>query len=284
MSSGRLITSAEWTVFSSEFMKLATAGPGVAPAAHMVRRAHELLPFSQATTVVDIGCGPGQITDAVLGAHSAALSPTAKVVGADLNAQMLEQYNKRKEREVDGGHAYWSRAQSVQTDITDCAAFSDGAVSHMLAGFVVFLVPAPAQALQAMKRALAPGGVLAMSAWTTSQWMELMYYPTKVRPDLGMPTLPSTWSSTDGVKAQLATAGFKDIEVVETEGYMPFDDHAEICRFILTKMPPSARMVAQMTDEEVVRTHELMVQDLREWYPSVPAKMVGKATIAFAKK
>ncbi|KJR83629.1 methyltransferase family protein [Sporothrix schenckii 1099-18] len=268
----------------SQFMKLATAGPGVAPAARMVKRAHELLPFSKATIVVDMGCGPGQITDTVLKDHLSALPPTATLVGADLSAQMLESYNKRKQEEVDSGNAYWSRAQTVQTDVTDCAAFSDGSVSHMLAGFLVFFVPTPEQALQAMKRTLTPGGVLSMSAWTSSHWMDLMYYPKKVRPDLVMPRLPNTWTSVDGVTAQLEKAGFQEIEVLETEGYWPFDDYDEACRFILTKLPLSSRVVGQMTEEEVLKTHELMVRDLKEWYPSVPAKMVGNATVAFARK
>lgn len=250
----------------------------------MAKRANELLPFTKASVVVDMGCGPGQITDAVLQAHSSALPPTAKVVGADVNAQMLENYLKRKQREVESGNTYWSHAETAQTDVTDCAAFPDGSISHMLAGFLVFIIPEPEKAVQAMKRKLAPEGVLAMSAWKSSHWMDLMYYPMKVRPDLKMPTPPGEWSSIDGVRERLEKEGFKQVEVVETEGYLPFDDYAEICRFILTKLPLSSRVVAQMTDEELLRTHDLMVRDLKDWYPTVPAKMVGKATIAYAKK
>lgn len=162
-------------------MQMVSAGPGVAPAQHMATYADKLLPFSQATTVVDIGCGPGQVTDAVLTQHGTQLPADARVVGADNNPQMLQGYAGRKEREIAQGKEHWRRAEQVLTDVHDCAAFADDTVSHMLAGFVVFLVPEPAKALQAMKRALKPGGVLALSAWQESEWMDLMYYPKKVR-------------------------------------------------------------------------------------------------------
>lgn len=99
-----------------------------------------------------------------------------------------------------------------------------------------------------------------------------------------MPVPPADWTSPESVRAKLEEAGFKDIEVVQVEGYMPFEDHAEICRFILTKMPLSARVVAQMTDEEILQTHELMVKDLKARHPTVPAKMVGKATMTYCRK
>ncbi|KAI1820252.1 S-adenosyl-L-methionine-dependent methyltransferase [Xylaria intraflava] len=284
MSSSKLIDSAEWSTFAPAFMQLVSSGPGVAPAKEMADHVEKLLSFSSATTVVDMGCGPGQITDAVLSKYEAILPPSAKVVGADSIEQMLAQYSGRKQREIANGHAYWQRAEAVQTDIHDCAAFADDSVSHMLAGFVVFLVPEPAKAVQAMKRTLAPGGVLAISSWRGSEWQDLMYYPKKVRPDLIMPILPTTWTSEEGVRQQLEAAGLKDVTVVETEGYMPFEDHDEICRFILTKMPLAARAIQQMTDDEILQTFELMKADLKAKYPTLPAKMVGQATIAYARK
>jgi SAM-dependent methyltransferase len=285
MSGPKHVTDKEWSTFAPAFMKMAFAGPGVAPAQHMAEHAEKMLSFSKATTVVDMGCGPGQITDAVLKLHNSQLPPSASVIGADNSADMLQQYEGRKKTEIEQGNTYWQRAETKQVDIHDCAAFADDSVSHMLCGFVVFLVPEPAKAVSALKRVVAPGGVIAISSLQTSEWLKFMFYPYKVRPDLAGPSPPpNSWSAPDGVRKNLEEAGLKDIEVVTTEAYMPFDDHDTICRYILTKLPVSARAVAQMTEEEVLKTHEMMVTDLKAMYPTTPAKMVGKCTIAYCRK
>ncbi|CAN8098923.1 unnamed protein product [Discula destructiva] len=280
----KLIDREEWSTFAPSFMQLAAQGPGVAPAHAMAKRVNEMLPFSSATVVVDMGCGPGQITAAVLQGHSRVLPSTTKVIGADNNPQMLAQYTDRKQRELDNGNDSWERVEVLTTDIHDCAAFVDESVTHMLAGFVVFLVPEPVKAIEAIRSKLAPNGVFTFSAWESSDWQDLMYYPIKVRPDLVMPRLPADWTQADNVRKHLQDTGFRDVEVVQTEGHLPFTDYDEICRFILTKMPLAARVVARMTDEEVLQTHALMVSDLKTKYPTVPAKMVGKATVAYCRK
>ncbi|ROW07571.1 hypothetical protein VPNG_06841 [Cytospora leucostoma] len=279
-----LIDRGEWSKFAPAFMQLAAQGPGVAPAHAMAKRVNEILPFSSATLVVDMGCGPGQITASILQAYYTELPTATRIIGADNNPQMLAQYAARKQKELDDGHEYWARVETATIDIHNCAAFTDDSVTHMLAGFVVFLVPEPVKAIEAIRLKLVPGGVLAFSSWESSDWQDLMYYPKKVRADLVMPTPPVDWTQPDGVRKHLQEIGFGDIEVVHVEGYLSFTDYDEICRFILMKMPLAARIVAQMSDEEVLKTHALMVSDLKAKYPTVPAKMVGKATVAYCRK
>ncbi|KAG6361756.1 hypothetical protein INS49_009984 [Diaporthe citri] len=270
-TSAKLINREEWSTFAPSFLQLAAQGPGVAPAHTMVEHINKLLPFSTATLVVDMGCGPGQVTDAILREHSTEIPTAASVIGADNNPQMLAVYTARKTNELKEGKEYWVRAGTATTDIHDCDAFSDDSVTHMLAGFVVFLVPEPARAVEAMRRKLAPGGALAFSSWASSDWQDLMYYPKKVRPDLVMPTPPTDWTQPDGVRTQLQQIG-------------AFTDYDEVCRFIITKMPLAARVISQMSDEEVLQTHALMVSDLKAKYPTVPAEMVGTATVAYCLK
>lgn len=279
-----MIDREEWSKFAPSFLQVAAQGPGVAPARTMVEHINKLLPFSTATLVVDMGCGPGQITEAILRQHSTEIPAAASVIGADNNPQMLAACTARKTKELNEGKEQWARAETTTTDIHDCAAFSDGSVTHMLAGFVVFLVPEPVRAVEAMKRKLAPGGALAFSSWASSDWQDLMYYPKKVRPDLVMPTPPTDWTQPDGVRKQLQQIGCRDIQVEQTKGYWAFTDYDEVCRFILTKMPLAARVISQMSDEEVLQTHALMVSDLKAKYPTVPAEMVGTATVAYCLK
>ncbi|PSR82478.1 S-adenosyl-L-methionine-dependent methyltransferase [Coniella lustricola] len=280
----RLIDREEWSKFAPWFMQVAAAGPGVAPADDIVEHTNTLVPFATTTTVVDMGCGPGQITNALLQKYGAHLPAQAKVIGADNNPAMLAQYRMRRDKEIDAGHADWKRVEAILTDVHDCAAFEDNSLSHILASFVVFLVPEPAKAINAMREKLSPGGVLAFSAWASSEWQDLMYYPTKVRKDLFMPSPPAEWTQPAGVQAQLDKIGFQSIEVTQTTGYLSFTDYDEICRFILFKMPLAARVVAQMSDGEVLQTHALMVADLRDKYPALPAQMIGTATVAYCRK
>lgn len=265
-------------------MQMVSAGPGVAPAEQMAEHGEKLLSYSKATTVVDMGCGPGQVTNAVLQRHHAQLPSSAKVVGADNNAQMLGQYESRKKAEVEKGNAFWQRAETAVVDVHDCAAFGDNSVSHMLCGLVLFLVPDPAKAIGAIKRVMAPDGVLAISSLQSSDWVKLSMYPLKVRPDLKMVVPTNGCSSAEDVTKHLNTAGFRDIEVIEIENYMAFDNYDTVCRFLLTKLPMSARMISQMTNEEVLKTHELMMADLKTWYPTLPARMVGKVNVAYCRK
>ncbi|KAH7303229.1 S-adenosyl-L-methionine-dependent methyltransferase [Stachybotrys elegans] len=278
------ITHTEWSTLAPAIIQHITAGPGVAPAKHMAEHGDELLPFSEATTVVDMGCGPGQVTNAVLEAHHAKMPASVQMIGADNNAQMMVGYTMRQKTEVDKGNTYWQRAKTLEVDIHDCAALPDDSVSHMLCGFVLFLVPEPAKAISAMKRVMAPGGVLAVSSLQTSEWMKLSMYPSKIRPDLAVSGPGNGCSSAEDVTNHLKNSGFKDIEVIQIENYMEFNEYDSLCRFLLTKLPMTARIIAQMTNEEVLKTHALMVEDVKSWYPTLPARLVGKVNIAYCRK
>ncbi|KAI0513084.1 S-adenosyl-L-methionine-dependent methyltransferase [Xylaria bambusicola] len=278
------ITDTEWSKVAPAMMQMMASGPGVAPAQHMAEHADKLLPFSKATVIVDMGCGPGQVTNAVFKAHHTNIPTSAKVIGADNNAEMLAQYNNQRNMEIEKGNSWWESAEILEVDVHKCDTLEDDSVSHMLAGFVLFLVPNPAQAISAMKRVMAPGGVLAMSAMVGGDWVTLSMYPLKVRPDLVMEVPSNSCTSHKDVTNHLKNAGFTDIEVIDVENYMEFDDYEVVCRFILNKIPMTARAIAQMTHEEITKTQDMMVADLRSWYPTLPAKMKGQTNVAYARK
>ncbi|KAI1169432.1 S-adenosyl-L-methionine-dependent methyltransferase [Nemania sp. FL0916] len=283
--SGPHITETEWSHIAPGMAQMVAAGPGVAPAKHMAEHSASLLPFlSPDTLVVDMGCGPGQVTNAVLEQHRDKLAK--KVIGADNNPQMLEQYNARQKGEIAKGNSYWEHAESKAVDIHDCAAaLADGSVSHMLCGFIVFLIPEPGKAIASMHRAMASGGVLAMSSLAGAEWMKLANYPTQIRPDLAAPIGPANGcSAPNEVRSHLEKAGFRDIEILEIQSYMEFDDYEFVTRFILNRLPQATRAVAKMTNEEVMQTQQKMIADLKSWHPELPAKMLGKVNIAYCRK
>ncbi|KAI0015293.1 S-adenosyl-L-methionine-dependent methyltransferase [Xylariomycetidae sp. FL0641] len=280
------ITPEEWDALAPTSAKMLTSGPSVASAQHMAVHADALLPFSQATTILDLGCGAGQVTQAVLSAHHGALPASARVLGADTAPGMRAQYAQTRAAAIARGGVFWRRAaaDAVDLDARDCAALADGAVSHLLANLVLAAVPDPGRAVAAMRRVVAPGGVVAVSALREAEWARLATYPAKVRPDLAVDSPTHGCWSAGEVARQLRGAGFRDVEVVEVESHLAFGDYGAICRFLLTKSPQSARVLPRMTEEEIGRTHELMVADLTSWHPVLPAKMVGKVEIAYCRK
>lgn len=277
-------TSEEWSRFAASFMQLAIACPGVRPAQRMVELVNAVHPFCKATTIVDMGCGPGQITNEVVTRYGGTIPPSARVIAADNNENFLHQIRARKRGEIENGNVSWKRTEALQCDIHDCQPFSDGSVSHMLAGFVIFLVPDPTQALRSIHRTLAPNGLLAASSWQSSEWADMMEYPAKVRPDLVMPKMPEAWTTEAGAKDSLEAAGFRSVQVHRVQSFMPFESHDEVCRFILLRFPPSARVCAQMTAEELVKTRDLMIADLKLKYPTAPNRMSGIALVAICWK
>ncbi|KAH8162632.1 hypothetical protein CIB48_g5616 [Xylaria polymorpha] len=92
------------------------------------------------------------------------------------------------------------------------------------------------------------------------------------------------FSSRKDVTNHLKNAGFTDIKVIDVENYMAFDDYDVICRFLLNKLPMAAGAIAQMTNEEIMKTQDMMAADLKSRYPTLPAKMKGQTNIAYARK
>ncbi|ROV87782.1 hypothetical protein VMCG_10790 [Cytospora schulzeri] len=137
----------------------------------------------------------------------------------------------------------------------------------MLAVFSVFLVPKPVKAVEAFRFKLVPCGLFVFSSRESFLGEQRL---------AGSEVLPKE-SRADLIK-------FRAIEVVQADGYFPLTDHEEVCRFILTKMPLAARVITQISDEEVPYTQALMVSELEAKYPKVPSKIVGKAAVAYYRK
>ena len=268
-------------------MKLATDGPGIAPAQDMVNVTNAAYPLTSALTVLDIGCGPGQITSEVLKAHGWELPASARLVASDLSPGMLEQVRKRKTEEIEKGDKLWNKVETLICDAQDLSAFPDGSVSHAFAGFVLFMVPQARTAMKEVHRVLTEqngGGVFAVSSWQSSEWIELMGFPAKVRPDKTLPQMPQTWRTIEGVRGKLEATGFQDIEIHTVEAYMPFEDYDALARFILTKFPGMARMTSDMTEQELEQTRDLMVDHVKTKYPTTPARLKGTAIVGMGKK
>jgi len=200
---------------------------------------------------------------------------------------MIEQVQKRKAEEIEKGDQLWNKVETLQQDATDLSAFPDASVSHALSGFVLFMVPQARTALKEIHRVLTAkngGGVFETSSWHSSEWMELMGFPAKVRPEKGMPQMPPTWRTVEGVRRELEATGFKDVEVHTVEAYMPFETYDEVARFILSQFPGMSRMTGDMTQAELEKTRDLMVEYVKLKHPTEPSRLVGTAIVGLGRK
>ncbi|ROO89034.1 methyltransferase family protein [Actinocorallia herbida] len=108
--------------------------------------------ISPGSRVLDVGCGRG----AVLAAAAAATGPSGAAVGIDLAPGMIER-----------AAAAVADLPWVSVALGDAADpdFPDASFDAVLAGLVIFFLPAPEDALAAYRRVLRPGGRLAFTTF-----------------------------------------------------------------------------------------------------------------------
>ena len=244
-------------------------------------------PLSKATAILDIGCGPGQLTGLLIDDYISQISAEVRIIASDLSPAMLEQVAKRKEAEIARGNVGWMRVEMAVLDALDLADVPDQSISHATASFVYFLLPEARKGLQQVRRVLSEehgGGVFAMSSAAEAEWNQVVEFVKVVRPDKVVPALAPCWLSEEGQRAEMEAAGFREVEVRTTDLYMPFESHEAVVRFLTTTYPLMKLLAADMTEEELKKVYELMMDWIKEKYPSTPARMVGKAFIALGRK
>lgn len=122
-------------------------GPSVAGELRMVREHLAPLPGD---VVVDVACGPGNVTRSL----AAAVGPRGLVIGVDTSAAML----RRAVADTDAPTVAYLRADAADLPLRAGSVDAVGCV------FALHLFADPGRAVRRMVRALAPGGRIALSA------------------------------------------------------------------------------------------------------------------------
>jgi SAM-dependent methyltransferase len=167
---------------------------------------------------LDVGCGTGAVSDAVL----TGAAPTS-IVGVDPSAAYLAAAGARlKDPRV-----------TFSVGGADALPVPDSSVDEVICGLVLNFVPDPGAALREMRRALLPGGTAAAYVWDYADGMQMLrhFWDAATAED------PAASASDEGdfpicreggLEEAFATAGFDDVrgqavEVLTT--FRDFDDY-----------------------------------------------------------
>jgi ubiquinone/menaquinone biosynthesis C-methylase UbiE len=270
-------------------MKLAKDGPGTIPSRDMVKATNSIYPYASALTVLDLGCGVGELTDAVIESHGSELPPSSRLVASDIAAGMIGQLKIRKANAIAEGATAWSKVEPSVDDSQDLSAFSDGSVSHLLAGFVIFMVPEPRTALKEIRRVLTDengGGVFAMSTWLGQavEWFQIVALTNQFRPGRPSTKMPQQWLTIDGVRSELEEAGFRDVDVHPVKSYLPFESYEQLADFMINSFPKMDKLTADFTEEELAELRRQIIDYAKSRHPTVPSKLEGTAIVAVCRK
>jgi ubiquinone/menaquinone biosynthesis C-methylase UbiE len=178
----------------------------------------------------------------------------------------------------------WARLEVSVLDAMNLQGIADASLSHVTAGWVYFMTSDPQKCLSESKRVLKPEGVLSLSSWKGSQWMDLMQLASQVRPQSKMPMLPEAWASISSVQAQLEHAGFQDVESHEVPVQMTFASYDALADLLLTKIPHMIALLKDFSAEEKAELRRIVISSAQEMAPSEPHVLDGVAIVALGRK
>ena len=275
-------TGDQWNEMAKMYKQM-TVGTSYVPIGKMLSLADKLLPFTEATGILDNGCGPGPIMNRILDEHK--IPQSCSLTCCDFSEGMVQSVREQKEEKVkENAASPWSRLDAFVQDATDLKDVESGRKSHVTAGWVYFMTTDPQKCLAESKRVLKDGGVLTCSSWKGSQWMDLMNLFPKVRPDKKMFEMPSDWSEAGPLKGALEKAGFRDVESYEVETTMEYERMEPFVEFMLYKMPHMQMMSKDLSEEEMTRLKDMMVEEGRKMCASEPGVLKGTALVAVGRK
>jgi len=207
----------------------------------------ELAEVSNGASVLDVGCGRGEI----LFPSAEKVGTLGQVVGIDFAEEMVQQTASEVESR---------QLLNAQVRIMDAETltFPDASFDFVFWGFALYEFYDPTQALLESFRVLRPGGVFGVSVWgkkldarwncVRSVWRA---YRSQRKPE---PSggISGQWDST-GIKAFLSNAGFTRIQIIEEEKEFFFKDEEE---WWLTEWSHGNRSLYERLDPSVLEQHK----------------------------
>jgi len=288
MSSPPISSGTDWDAQAAEYARMMKDGPMMTPNRAMLERMDDALPFSSATGIADIGCGPGPAIKELLDVYGSKISPSARLVASDFSEGMVEQVRKLQAKQ--SGDPLWERLETHVWDLQDLGLVAENSFSHVMGSLVFFIPEKPRQALSEVNRVLEKGGLIALTSWHIVTWMDLMEAAARAtRPDLTAAVkvleMPKAWRTVDAVKNELEATGFREVHAEYAETYLPTENPRDLIRwFTKGKNPLLAHLVAGFGEEDLEKLGDEFERLVNEECPVGPKRLKGVAIVATARK
>jgi len=239
-----------------------------------------VLPFSSATSILDIACGPGTVYSTLFSYSPIALSPTASLLANDISPSMIANLNNTKLAHPDS--PTWSRVQASVEDATDLSLIPSASQSHVLSALGICNIPDSTAALREARRVMAPGAVFSMTSIAKAAWMtDVMGVLTAMYPDRKVPFTGAQWRTKEAFKAELERNGFVDVVVEEAGLSMGFTSPEDLVQTLWAVLPFMPGLVEGLNREDIPGIKDAQVRFVRKTYPD--GAMPGLALVSVAR-
>ncbi|KAF2168754.1 hypothetical protein M409DRAFT_20772 [Zasmidium cellare ATCC 36951] len=255
----------------------------------MLDAVEAVLPLNQATYILDVGSGPGQVIKGVLGAEEQKpqIPKDARVVATDIAESFVKMLKDTKQKNVDAGEDIWKRVEVTQWDAKDLVEVQDDSVSHLLAGYCYVAMKDEGRGIKEALRVLKPGGCFVQSNLGDTEWGSLPDFVTQVRPEKQPHSTSENakgWWTTEKVKKKLVDAGFKNVQAKEFPVSMHMNSYEEVILFVWEGFPYMKPLTEDMSAAEVAQAKDLTLKYLKERHPAEPFRLEGTGMVAWGTK
>ncbi|MBV1855974.1 class I SAM-dependent methyltransferase [Catellatospora tritici] len=202
---------------------------------------------------LDVGCGTGALSEAVL-----ALSEPAAVTGVDPSASFV----------ADATARITDPRAAFRVGDARALPLPDGAVEAVVSALVLNFVPEPAVAVAEFARVTRPGGVAAAYVWDYAAGMGLMrhFWDAAALLDTAAAELDegrrASICAPDPLRTLWTDAGFTEVRLEELVVPTPFVDFADYWNPFLGGQGPAPGYVRSLADEHRSRLRDLLASRL----------------------
>lgn len=172
----------------------------------------EIPPIGPGSVILDIGCGTGAGTAAII--DTVGQNAAVKITGVDINNDVIEFYKSKATENK------WP-AEAIKADAGNLETIADATFTHTIATMAIFTFPEDGiPAAKEIYRTLKPGGVALINSWAqTSNMGPLRAASTRTRPE-GSPAIRDAmgkWEDGEYLKSIVEKGGFEKDKIVLTK-------------------------------------------------------------------
>ena len=179
MATANGVKEDKWATFTKSVDKghelIRTADPSKIASGALLAAANDALPFSQASSILDLGCGYATVTTMLCSQYHDVLPKDVKFLAGDNSPAMVAKTTSIRDEKVASPDVsarekrVWQSLDVTEIDACDMKNVPSTSMSHVVAGLVLHMVPDPEKAVAEVGRVLQSGGVLSLTSWAGNE-------------------------------------------------------------------------------------------------------------------